>query len=140
MRISGSNPGQSAILAMLLLRGPQTVGKLRAPAPSGWRPSTGWTGWSTSWSSSRPATSRSSASVGRRPGQKEERWTSPLLGFALAGGDAPHPADVDEGPETDAAPSLTQLVDDLRAEVTGLRSDVAQLRHELDKLRASLGG
>lgn len=139
----GLDAGQSAILAMLLLRGPQTVGELRARTER-MAPIDGLHGVEHELELLAARDEPLVASVGRRPGQKEERWTSPLLGFAIAGGDAalPTEAGVGTGPDTDpdTSPSLAQLVDDLRAEVTGLRSDVARLRHELDALRASLGG
>jgi uncharacterized protein YceH (UPF0502 family) len=87
------------------------------------------------------------ASVGRRPGQKEERWASTLVEPA----DEPSAAvrydgaevSLSDGARADdasGAASLSELVDGLRAEVAGLRSDVALLRSEFDELRASLGG
>ncbi len=50
------------------------------------------------------------------------------------------------GPTRSAMPppadlvQAAQVVDDLRADVSGLRSEVARLRSELEELRASLGG
>jgi len=137
----GLDAGQSAILAMLLLRGPQTVGELRTRTER-MAPIDGLRGVEHELELLAARDEPLVASVGRRPGQKEERWTSPLLGFALAAGDAPVPTEAGEGPDPDpdTSPSLAQLVDELRAEVTGLRSDVARLRHELEELRANLGG
>jgi uncharacterized protein YceH (UPF0502 family) len=72
--------------------------------------------------------------VGRRPGQKEERWASLLTAPT---DEAPLPQ-VDDAvtPPSSAATSLGEI----QAEMVALRSDVAQLRRELDELRASLGG
>ncbi len=134
----GLDAAQSAVLAMLLLRGPQTVGELRARtermAPvDGLRERRARTRTARS-----TARSRSAASMARRPGQKEERWASPLL---APGDDLSFPVEGEEEYRAPGAtPSLAHQVDDLRAEVTALRSDVADLRTELDQLRASLGG
>ena len=121
----GLDGRQCAILAVLLLRGPQTVGELRTRTE-------------------RMAHFDALAEVqheldllhgrdeplatnlGRRPGQKEERWASPLV-------------DADD-PRADAGAITDGGEDDLRTELHVLRSEVAALRHELDELRASLGG
>jgi uncharacterized protein len=128
----GLDSPQCAILAVLLLRGPQTIGELRIRTE-------------------RMATFDSldeiqhqlefmgsreeplAHNVGRRPGQKEERWATPLV-EAAARDDAQSSADA-------GAPTRTMTpTDDLRSELADLRAEVADLRHELDELRSSLGG
>ncbi len=76
--------------------------------------------------------------VGRRPGQKEERWASSLVDAE----DVEGPGGEDSGtvPRPPAAGARPSLRDDLRSELASLRSEVAQLRHELEELRQSLGG
>jgi uncharacterized protein len=124
---------QCAVLAVLLLRGPQTIGELRIRTE-------------------RMATFDSldevqheldllqtreeplAHNVGRRPGQKEERWATTLV-------PAPDP---DQSSAASAAagavPASTAIDDELRAEVAELRAEVADLRHEVHELRTSLGG
>ncbi len=148
----GLDNRQSAILAMLLLRGPQTVGELRTRTErmvqfdrleeveheldllgSREEPLAG--------------------NVGRRPGQKEERWATPLVAIAAVSSDTSAPERHDAtapawsettAPRTDGAATRTEgtITDDaaLRAELAALRAEVAQLRDELQVLRDSLGG
>lgn len=119
-----------ALLAVLLLRGPQTVGELRArserlhefpdlPAVEGavqalvthpYRPL--------------------AAEQPRRPGQKEVRYRHLLAAEDPAGTASPVAAP--------AAPP-DPADDDLRAEVAQLREEVAALRTEVASLRADLG-
>jgi uncharacterized protein YceH (UPF0502 family) len=117
---------QCAVLAVLLLRGPQTIGELRIRTE-------------------RMATFDSldeiqheldllhtreeplAHNVGRRPGQKEERWATTLVPAP----DPDHPI---------SAASTTSHDDELRAELEELRAEVADLRHEVQELRTSLGG
>ena len=133
----GLDDRQCAILAVLLLRGPQTVGELRIRTE-------------------RMATFDSldeiehqleflgsreeplADNVGRRPGQKEERWATPLVAAADTS------ADSDASPTrgvaaTDAARAV-DVIDDLRAELAELKVEVADLRLEVQELRESLGG
>jgi uncharacterized protein len=139
-------PRQRALLAVLLLRGPQTVGELRLRTDRmaqfdglddveqelGYLASLG-----------EPLVSR----LGRRPGQKEERWDCPLV--ARAAGDGGQPASVgptagdqagEAADELGGTPPSADDRDELRSEVAGLRSEVGELRRELAALRASLGG
>ena len=85
------------------------------------------------------------ANIGRRPGQKEERWASPLVASPDRDEEpepppvaVPHASVSQDGP--DGAGDVRPASDDLHAELRDLRSEVAALRHELDQLRASLGG
>ena len=123
---------QCAVLAVLLLRGPQTIGELRIRTE-------------------RMATFDSleeidheldllhsreeplAHNIGRRPGQKEERWATTLVPAPAPGPD-PGP-----GPHPDQ-PRSTTSSDELRAELEELRAEVADLRRDMQELRDSLGG
>jgi uncharacterized protein len=153
----GLDSRQSAVLAVLLLRGPQTVGELRLRTERMSR----FDGLDEIQHELDLLGARDeplAANVGRRPGQKEERWASLLAGTAGRGREpvpVPVPAPVtDDGtdvtpfarpgvavaPPADHRPSGPDRVDELRSEVADLRAEVAGLRHALDELRASLGG
>jgi hypothetical protein len=137
----GLDNRQSAILAMLLLRGPQTVGELRTRTErmaqfdrledveheldllaSREEPLAG--------------------NVGRRPGQKEERWATPLLDIDTTEATAPDRS----GAATELTSTPTSMGEtvaaetDLRDQLAELRAEVAQLRDELHVLRDGLGG
>jgi uncharacterized protein YceH (UPF0502 family) len=144
----GLDSRQCAILAVLMLRGAQTVGELRTRTERMSR----FDGLDEVEHELNLLASRNeplARNVGRRPGQKEERWASPLVSTEGRGaaddadpGVAPRSAAEDEGTGHvgDDRPPLDDRVDDLRSELTDLRSEVAQLRHELEELRESLGG
>jgi uncharacterized protein len=139
----GLDPRQCAILSVLLLRGPQTAGELRIRTER-----------MTQFDrldeveheldllASRDE--RLAANVGRRPGQKEERWASPLLAMEVedttaATGTRPgQPSALDPG--ATGGGGVVPALDELRAELRALGSEVAELRQDLDALRASLGG
>jgi uncharacterized protein YceH (UPF0502 family) len=122
---------QCAVLAVLLLRGPQTIGELRIRTE-------------------RMATFDSldeiqhelellhtreeplAHNVGRRPGQKEERWATTLV--AAPDPDGPR----QQSPATTIAAAAHD--DELRAELEELRAEVADLHQEVRELRESLGG
>ncbi|HXB37495.1 MAG TPA: YceH family protein [Acidimicrobiales bacterium] len=125
----GLDPRGLSVLAVLMLRGPQTVGELRARtermADFGSlddvvaeleRLAEG----------DDPLVSR----MPRRPGQKEERWTQLLAG-------EPPEADVvsdSTTEETDAAVAMRSVsLDDV---VTSLRADVDALREEVQRISA----
>ncbi len=138
----GLDAAQLAVLAVLELRGPQTVAELRARTL-------------------RMAAIESvdhelgllaereeplAVLVGRRPGQKEGRWASLLAeegprdaapaagpGTAARGAGAPN---ADSELRSAAAPS--SAVDALGADVVDLRRDVAAVREELEVLRDAL--
>jgi uncharacterized protein len=138
---------QLALVAVLVLRGPQTVGELRLRTDR-------MTEFEHLDEVERELGLLAAmedplaASVGRRPGQKEERWFCPALTPAppedrvdagagagqpdgargeTEGGDARHP--------DAAADDLAEL----RAGLTALEAEVRQLRSDLDTLRSSLG-
>jgi hypothetical protein len=137
-----------ALVGVLLLRGPQTVGELRSRTD-------------------RMATFDGIAAVesdlvrlsalpeplvlrqARRPGQKEERWAQLLspdaVGSAGAAGGAYAGGAVDTAtgreqhwtsPRASSSSSLAALAD----EVAALRAEVAELRSSLEDLQAQLGG
>ena len=122
----GLDDRQCAILAVLLLRGPQTVGELRIRTER-----------LAQFDSLEEVEHELhllnerdeplSRNVGRRPGQKEERWATPMV--------APPEPDLapPERPSAtgDAAEGLGAIDSDLRAEVAELRAVVAALRDEL---------
>lgn len=149
---------QCALVAVLLLRGPQTIGELRSR-----------TDRMVDFDSLEEVESELrflsnveeplATSLGRKPGQKEERWICPLVahsadqpaaggpfaGVPFAGGPA---AGGPEGPiqhdqrdqAVDVRPIPDDGLDDLRSELVDLRSEIAELRREVDALRESLGG
>ena len=117
-----------ALLAVLLLRGPQTVGELRSR-----------TDRMAEFADLRqveevlsamadrdePLTAR----MAREPGRKEERWTqlmAPETGAVLA-----PPSERDDATGADRGPSLA-------AQVAALQDEVAALRRDVDALKASL--
>jgi uncharacterized protein len=137
-------PGQRAVLATLLLRGPQTIGEIHVRTER-------MVAFDGLDDVQRQLESLASldeplvSSIGRRPGQKEDRWACPLVatadGAAVDGTGSGTPRDVGpRGSSSDRIKPLPDDRDDLRLEVVALRSEVSELRRELDALRASLGG
>jgi uncharacterized protein YceH (UPF0502 family) len=135
-----------ALLAVLLVHGPQTPGELRARADR-----------MTTFSSIDPVLAhleRMATSpeglvelLPRRPGQKEDRWQQ-LLAERWVGTDGP----TDDGqaiansagpnrqaPNTAEHTSPAELAE-LKAEVAELRSSLAELEASVAELRQSLGG
>jgi hypothetical protein len=136
---------QRALLAVLLLRGPQTIGELRLRTDRmAAFEERGEVEHELEYLAAReePLTSR----LGRRPGQKEERWDCPIVApstDAPVGEGGRRPGAVAERQGTDGSAGLGPPLedrDDLRSEVAALRSEVGELRRELAALRASLGG
>lgn len=147
------DPRQLSLVAVLLLRGPQTVGELRTRSERMARfESTaevesdleGLTRWDD------PLVAR----LPRRPGQKEERWTQLLApveageetaGAAVpapvpvaAGGPAPVPAAVPSGEGDAGSGRLGAELAELKEALTALRSEVDMLREEVLSLRLEL--
>jgi uncharacterized protein len=140
--------GQCALLAVLLLRGPQTVGELRLRTDR-MADFDGLAEVEHELTFMASVDEPLTRNIGRRPGQKEERWASPLV--------VPPTNDttsVQADPEGDGATGIEELSpeadegggpptrrgsDDLRSEVAELRSEVTELRHELRALKESLG-
>ncbi len=133
----GLDAQQCAILAVLLLRGPQTVGELRIRTERMAKfDSLDEIEHQLEFLGSRDESL--AHNVGRRPGQKEERWATPLVAAADREDAPPHTAAGTPAPAP--APPPANIADDLRSELAELRAEVADLRHELDELRSSLGG
>lgn len=135
----GLDERQMALLGVLLLRGPQTVGELRArtermarfdSTEDVERDLEGLT------RGDEPFVAR----LARRPGQKEQRWAH------LLGDESPLPA---EAQPAEALPAPTTggpgdlradgTPDDLREEVETLRRELEVLRSEVHSLREALG-
>jgi hypothetical protein len=134
------DPKQRALLGVLLLRGAQTVGELRAR-----------TDRMAEFEVTRELERLASldeplvSSLGRRPGQKEERWDCPLVeatGGAVGAGAEQRPGrpETERAPVSSGAHPFPDGGEDLRSELASLRSEVGELRRELEALRASLGG
>jgi len=137
------DPRQCALLAVLLLRGPQTIGELRIRTER-----------MTEFASLDEVTHELeflsgreeplTTNLGRRPGQKEERWASPLLPLPTERSAWKEDGASEPGPPLgtgtgDAIEAPPARGDDLRSELTELRAEVSELRDELRALRASLG-
>jgi uncharacterized protein len=141
----GLDAPQCAILAVLLLRGPQTVGELRIRTERMAKfDSLDEIEHQLEFLGSRDEPL--AHNVGRRPGQKEERWATPLVAAvpttaasAGAGDGATGEHDPGSSPTSLPAPP-NDVVDELRSELAELRAGVADLRHEIQELRDSLGG
>jgi uncharacterized protein YceH (UPF0502 family) len=149
--VLGVDDRQLALLAVLLLRGPQTVGELRTRTER-------MADFEDPGSVEHDLELMADLSDGlverldRRPGQKEERWAQLLApGLGSATGETNNPvSDTVTAPSGDAgsplggpgAPATTPAgrVADLEDEVGALRSEVEALRSELAQLRSSLGG
>jgi hypothetical protein len=127
----GLDDRQCGILTMLLLRGPQTIGELRIRTER----MTTFDSFDEIQHELDLLGGREeplAANVGRRPGQKEERWATLLV-------PTPDQSVADATTGFAAATPIT-VDDDLRAELAELRSEVAELRAELQELREGLGG
>ena len=141
--VYGLDAPRYALLATLLLRGPQTVGELRARSermvdfPS--------VGDAQEQLEALAEHSEGLASLlPRRPGQKEDRWRQ-IVATPWGRDNAPVADDdrdqdqsnaVDENSfEGDTSPN-----EELRSELASLRLEVAALRDDIDELRQALGG
>ncbi len=129
----GLDARQCAILAVLLLRGPQSIGELRIRTER-------MTAFDTLDEIQHELDLLHSLeeplahNVGRRPGQREERWATTLVAAPDMTRDAPRRPNA-------ADPDIHAGVDDdVRAELDELKAEVADLRREIQELRDSLGG
>lgn len=117
-----------AVLCVLLLRGPQTIGEVRARTDR----LAAFTGLAEVQDALDRLESRLDplvAGVARRPGQKEPRYTHVLSGeHPPEPGPSPEPAPVSAGV---SAARVAELV----AEVSQLRAELAEVRAELGQLR-----
>jgi uncharacterized protein YceH (UPF0502 family) len=118
-----------AMLALLLLRGPQTPGELKGRSER-LHPFSDVGGVLDSLA--RLAGRELATSAGRRPGQKEERWMHRLSEEAEEA--APPEAPDAAGPAlsaADAPPAADERLDRIERELAELREAVAALRSEL---------
>ncbi len=151
--VYGLDETRYGLLAALLLRGPQTIGELRARTERMIDlPSLGDAQDQLAVLAEHP--DGLVRLMPRRPGQKEERWQQILAGSWGPGADAGHGDGVIQGGPLDAGdsdgsaqgaarsadPDDADAVTDLRAEVAALRAEMSALRLELETLRESLGG
>jgi uncharacterized protein len=140
----GLDPARMALLAMLLLRGPQTLGELR-----------GRTERMAGFESLTAVQNEIEVLAGqpeplvrlqpRQPGQKEERWQQ-LLATEPSGSPVPvSPSShelIDAGSTVDAVPNRADAgirIDALESEVADLRDQIGELSDSLAALRRSLG-
>jgi len=150
--VYGLDTPRYALLATLLLRGPQTVGELRGRSERMVDlPSVG--------DVQDQLTVLAEHSEGlarlqpRRPGQKEDRWQQILAtpwgsgaesagadGSGAGGSPTTGPVEVGPGSSVDATPPSDTGLEAVRAEVASLRAEVVALRGDLDTLRQGLGG
>jgi len=139
----GLDARQSALLAVLVLRGPQTVGELRARTER----MASFDGLDEIDHQLRflaAVADPLTANLGRRPGQKEERWAS-LLVAPPAATSTGSPERLGWAPE-ESSDGVRAVAGDgdtlggLRSAIAALRSEVVDLRRELNDLRTSLGG
>lgn len=152
--VYGLDAPRYGLLATLLLRGPQTLGELRARTERMVDlPSVGDVQAELAVLAEHPE--GLARSLPRAPGQKEDRWlqtiaapwsTTPAAAAVDAGNDGPPLGTDDEGSESSAEPTAAATGDvdrelgALRDELSSLREDVAALRGDLDDLRQGLGG
>jgi uncharacterized protein YceH (UPF0502 family) len=121
-----SSPEQ-AVICVLMLRGPQTPGELKQRCER----IHAFAGLDEVHATLAALIERGlAAQIGRRPGQKEDRYTQ-LLGD----GDSPNGSGVAmETPATAAVePTATHEPDDLRARVARLEREMAELRAALER-------
>ncbi len=130
-------PQEFALLCVLLLRGPQTVGELRARAER-------MAGFATLADAENALGGLISMEqpfvrhLPARPGQKERRYVQLLSGEPEEG-----PMDETVPPvvrERVAEPGVASRVETLEREVGGLRGELAELRERFDEFRRQLGG
>ncbi len=130
------HPAETAVLCVLMLRGPQTPGEIRTRTARLFDfrdvPHVEVTLQSLATLSD-PLV----VQLPRRPGQKEVRFAHLLAGEpALETEPAPGPG---PAPRADRIAALEGEVASLRAETEALRAQVAQLRAQLEEVRRELG-
>jgi len=132
----GLDEQHRAVLSVLMLRGPQTVGELRGRTDRLARfDSLGEVEQVLRLLANRedPLARR----LERAPGQKEARWVELFSGEAAAQDAAARAEEVPHR-EDPATPSQTSRLDAIGAEVEGLRAEVAELRALVEVLRTLL--
>jgi uncharacterized protein YceH (UPF0502 family) len=132
----GLTTGELAVLAVLALRGPQTVGELttRTERYRGLEDLGGVAGVLHRLKNRYdvPYVTR----LERRPGQRDERWAHLLAGEVIDVPDQVAPARSGSGP---SGPSSGERVTALEAVVEALGAEVRSLRAELEEFRSQFG-
>ncbi|MET0727387.1 MAG: DUF480 domain-containing protein [Acidimicrobiales bacterium] len=119
------DPGERSILTLLLLRGPQTPGELRSRAER-LHPFRSLSEVETALRSLSAREEPLVEEMGRRPGQKEQRWSHRLGPVAAV-----------QPPTRTAAPAVdTGGLEQLRAELAEARAEIARLQQEVEDLTA----
>jgi uncharacterized protein YceH (UPF0502 family) len=121
-------PDETALLCVLLLRGPQTPGELKSRTER-LHAFTGLTEVEDALDRLAGREEPLARRLGREPGQKEARVRE-----LLTGADVPVPEVAEE-----AAPAISASRD-LTKRVAALEAEVAALRAEVERLRDALGG
>jgi uncharacterized protein len=132
------SPNGLAVLAVLLLRGPQTVGELRGRTErmADFRVLEDVeTELARLSSLADPLVRR----LARQLGHKEERWAQLLTGEPPAISERPRVTETADAPGGQRLGSLRDEVASLRGEVEELRGELSALRADLDELRDQLG-
>jgi uncharacterized protein YceH (UPF0502 family) len=127
----GLDAQHRAVLGVLMLRGPQTVGELRTRTER----LANFRGLEEIEQILELMTQREeplARRLERQPGQKEARWVELMSGEEAAAAAASRPAS--EAPESRRSEELSTL----RSEVAALREEVGELRSVVDQLRALL--
>lgn len=115
---------QLAVLAVLLLRGPQTPGELKSRTER----MAGLESLERVQETLAVLIEKGYATrLGRRPGQKEDRYRHALGPEGPSG----HPEEADAGDAASADGSLARRLEQLEAEVASLRSELAALRERM---------
>jgi len=144
----GLDRRQCALVAVLLLRGPQTVGELRSRTER-LADFDGLEAVEHELEFLAKVEEPLALSLGRRPGQKEVRWICPAVDLpgAAATSSSTRVAATDSYPPREAA-GAGEVDDDgagsndlarLRAELAALASEIRDVRDDLQQLRESLG-
>lgn len=136
--VMGLDTAELALVGVLLLRGPQTVGELRARTER----MAEFSDLAHVEETLRALAERPEplvARLEREPGRKEERWAQLVAadtsaGAGVAGAPGVGRAEPGHRPESPAPPPPT-----LGSQVSVLQAEVARLRRDLDELIARLG-
>jgi len=145
--VLGLDTAQCALFAVLVLRGPQTVGELRIRTER-MAQFDGLEAVEAELEHLATLEVPLAVSQGRRPGQKEGRWACPLVASADAvalersndaGVGAPWSSEADDGDVNERPVVRIDRLGALESAVTQLRAELSDVRRDLDQLRANLG-
>jgi uncharacterized protein len=135
-RAIGLDAAELALLAVLMLRGPQTPGELRARTERlhGFADTR-----ELDETIERLIGRELVAGIGRRPGQREERYRQLLGDGGESDADAAPPAAVEAPAEEAPEPVPSPPADGLAERVERLERELGELREGLEALRRELG-